>query len=104
MNDATLPAADSRYFDPVETLPRPALLALQQQRLLAMVAYAWERSAFVRHHWQAAGLRPADIRSSADFCALAPLMDKDQMRDWRDRHADPFCGLRRTRASGFCTR
>lgn len=93
MMRTALPPNDQRYFDPVETLPRPALLALQQQRLLAMLAYAFERSAFVRHHWQAAGLRPQDITSTADFCALAPLMDKDQMRDWRDRHDDPFCGL-----------
>jgi phenylacetate-CoA ligase len=93
MTHAALPPSDQRYFDPVEALPRAELMALQQQRLLAMVAYAYERSAFVRHHWQAAGLRPNDVASTADFCAHAPLMDKDQMRDWRDRHDDPFCGL-----------
>ena len=79
-------------------LPLPVvaeLMALQQRRLLAMVAYAHERSAFLRHHWQAAGLRPSEITSTADFCAHAPLMDKDQMRDWRDRHDDPL-HLRRT--------
>jgi phenylacetate-CoA ligase len=88
-----LPAHDQRYLDPVETLPRPQLMALQQQRLLRMLAYAYERSPFVRHHWNALGLRPTDIRSTAEFVAQAPLMDKDQMRDWRDRHDDPFCGL-----------
>lgn len=88
-----LPAHSQRYLDPVETLPRPQLLALQQERLLRMVAHAYERSAFVRHHWDAAGLAPADIRGAADFTRLAPLMDKDQMRAWRDRHDDPFCGL-----------
>jgi phenylacetate-CoA ligase len=94
-----LPPGEVRHFDPVETLPRPALMALQQQRLLAMVEYAYERSAFIRHHWQAAGVHPRDIKSTADFCALAPLMDKDQMRDWRDRHDDPFCGLLCTEVS-----
>jgi phenylacetate-CoA ligase len=88
-----LPPADQRYLDPVETLARPKLLALQQKRLLAMVRYAYERSAFVRHHWDAVGLRPSDIRSTVDFTRLAPLMDKDQMRAWRDKHDDPFCGL-----------
>ena len=39
------------------------------------------------------GLRPSDIRSTADFTRLAPLMDKDQMRAWREQHDDPFCGL-----------
>jgi phenylacetate-CoA ligase len=88
-----LPAGDQRYLDPVETLARPELLQLQQRRLLAMVHHAYERSAFVRHHWDAAGLRPSDIRSTADFIRLAPLMDKDQMRAWREAHDDPFCGL-----------
>lgn len=93
MNHPALPPSDQRYFDAVETLPRAELLALQQQRLLAMVDYAYERSAFVRHHWAAAGLRPNDIAGTAEFCAHAPLMDKDQMRAWRDAHDDPFCGL-----------
>ncbi|HEX4584359.1 MAG TPA: hypothetical protein VH183_05985, partial [Burkholderiaceae bacterium] len=88
-----LPPTEQRYFEPVETLARPQLLALQQQRLMQMVAYAYERSAFVRRHWDDIGLRPSDIRSTADFTGRAPLMDKDQMRVWRDRHGDPFCGL-----------
>jgi phenylacetate-CoA ligase len=88
-----LPSPDQRYLEAVETLPRAALLELQQQRLLRMIDYAYRRSAFIRHHWDAVGLRPSDIRSTADFRRLAPLMDKDQMRAWRDRHDDPFCGL-----------
>ena len=88
-----LPPSDQRCLDPVETMPRPLLLALQQERLLNMIGYAYERSAFVRHHWDAVGLRPGDVRSTADFTRLAPLMDKDQMRAWREQHDDPFCGL-----------
>jgi phenylacetate-CoA ligase len=88
-----LPAVDQRYLEAVETLPRTALLALQQERLLRMIDYAYRRSAFIRHHWDAVGLRPSDIRSTADFTQLAPLMDKDQMRAWREQHDDPFCGL-----------
>jgi len=88
-----LPPADQRYLEAVETLPRAQLLALQQQRLLRMIDYAYQRSAFIRHHWDAVGLRPSDIRSTADFTQLAPLMDKDQMRAWREQHDDPFCGL-----------
>jgi phenylacetate-coenzyme A ligase PaaK-like adenylate-forming protein len=47
MKPLMLPPVEQRYFDPVETLPRPDLLALQQQRFLAMVAYTYEHSAFV---------------------------------------------------------
>src|SRR5438552_28661 len=53
-----LPPADQRYLEAVETLPRAQLLALQQQRLLRMIDYAYQRSAFIRHHWDAVGLRP----------------------------------------------
>ncbi|HSW04923.1 phenylacetate--CoA ligase family protein [Aquabacterium sp.] len=88
-----LPSAEQRYLEPVETLARPQLLALQQERLLGMVAHAYAHSAFIRAQWQAAGLQPSDIRSTADFTAHAPLMDKDQMRAWRDSQGDPFCGL-----------
>jgi phenylacetate-CoA ligase len=88
-----LPPGSRRHLEPVEILPREALLRLQEQRLLAMIAYAYERSAFVRGRWDAAGVRPADIRCTRDFTQHAPLMDKDQMRAYRDAHDDPFCGL-----------
>lgn len=81
------------FFDAVETLPRDQLAQLQEQRLLKMLAYAYQRSALVRHNWEGAGVTPADIRSLADFKRLAPFMDKDQVRDWRDAHDDPFGGL-----------
>jgi enoyl-CoA hydratase len=48
-------------------LPRPgrdaaaarACCSCSSRRLLAMVHYAYERSAFIRHHWDAVGLRPS---------------------------------------------
>ena len=55
-----LPPNDQRYLEAVETLPRAELLQLQWRRLQAMIDYAYERSAFVRHHWDAAG--PAPVR------------------------------------------
>jgi phenylacetate-CoA ligase len=86
-------AAEPRFLDAVETLPREQLRALQQQRLLKMLPYAYERSALLRRNWQAAGVTPADIRSIDDFKRLAPFMDKDQVRAFRDEHDDPFGGL-----------
>jgi phenylacetate-CoA ligase len=88
-----LPPIEQRYLEPVETLPRAQLLALQQERLLQMVAYAYERSEFVRGKWQAAGLHPSDIRSTSDFVQTAPLVDKEALRAYRDAHGDPFCGM-----------
>ncbi|MDB5968025.1 MAG: hypothetical protein JWQ90_475 [Hydrocarboniphaga sp.] len=84
---------EPRFLDAVETLPRPQLRALQEQRLLRMLRYAYERSALLRNNWQAAGVRPDDIRSIDDFKRLAPFTDKDQIRAFRDEHDDPFGGL-----------
>lgn len=86
-------ATEPRFLDPVETLPRDRLEQLQLQRLLRMLPYVYERSPLIRHNWQAAGVTPDQIRSIADFKRLAPFMDKDQSRDWRDAHGDPFGGL-----------
>jgi phenylacetate-CoA ligase len=84
---------EPRFFDPVETLSRARLQQLQEQRLQRVIAHAYEKSPLVRHNWQAAGVSPQDIRSIADFRRLAPFMDKDQVRAWRDEHDDPFGGL-----------
>ncbi|MGB0210735.1 phenylacetate--CoA ligase family protein [Algiphilus sp.] len=84
---------ETAFFDAVEALPRDALSRLQEQRLLPMVRHVYEHSALVRHNWDAAGVHPRDIKSVADFKRLAPFMDKDQIRDWRDEHDDPFGGI-----------
>lgn len=88
------PSADEpRFLDAVETLPRAELAALQEQRLLRMLPYVYAHSKLIRQNWDAAGVHPDDIRSVADFKRLAPFMDKDQVRAYRDAHDDPFGGL-----------
>ena len=40
---------DDRYFEPeIETMPRESLAALQEERILELVPYVYERSALVR--------------------------------------------------------
>ena len=50
-----------------ETLPRAKLDALHLHRLQQLCHYAYERSAFYRRKFDAAGIRPGDIRSLEDF-------------------------------------
>ena len=51
-----------RYFQPgIETMPRAELTKLQTQRILSLVPYAYERSAFYREVWDAAGLTPGSV-------------------------------------------
>jgi phenylacetate-CoA ligase len=92
--DVAEPDVSSRYFEPrVETMPRPGLRALQEERLGEIVEYAYARSALVRDTWQRAGVTPAEVRTLDDFAARAPFLDKDAVRDFRVARRDPFGGL-----------
>lgn len=84
----------SRYLDEqVECMPRPALEALQAERLRSSLPHAFAQAGLLRQVWGAKGVHPRDIRSMADFQALAPFIDKDDIRVYRDRHDDPAGGL-----------
>jgi phenylacetate-CoA ligase len=86
--------ADRRFLDPhIETLPRPALRALQESRLLDLLPKVYERSALIRATWDVAGVHPEQIRSRDDFFARVPHIDKDMIRQHRDRFNDPTGGL-----------
>lgn len=85
--------SDKRYFEAIETASREEIERVQQERLLDQIAYVYERSPLIRQTWQAAGVSPGDIRSTADFQARAPFIDKDSLRRYRDDHDDPFGGV-----------
>src|SRR5438046_2207327 len=91
---------DTEFFDPeAESLPRDRLLALQEERVLELVPYAYERSAFYRELWDAHGVRPRDVRSLEDFRRRIPVITKDMVRAYGDRTGDPFNGLLCTEVS-----
>lgn len=64
-----------------ETMPRAKLDALHLHRLQALCHYAYERSPFYRAKFDAAGLKPGDIRSLQDFKRKVPLTDKSEFID-----------------------
>ena len=67
-------------FNPdLETLPRPRLRQLQDERLQHLVRYVYERVPFYRQQLDAAGLRPADVTSIGDLTKL-PFTRKDDLR------------------------
>ena len=85
---------DYRYFEPeIETMPRAGLAALQEERILELVPYVYERSPLVRKTWEEARVKPADISSLADFTERVPFITKDDIRRFRDEAGDPFGGL-----------
>ena len=72
-----MPAYHNEEF---ETLPRPALEALQLQRLQKAVERVYANVPFYRKGFDAAGVKPGDIRSLDDLERL-PFTTKQDMRD-----------------------
>jgi phenylacetate-CoA ligase len=86
--------ADDRYFEPeAELMSRPDIERLQEEKILELVPYAYERSALYRRTWDAAGVHPRDIKSMDDFHIRIPFIDKDMIRSFREEQGDPFGGL-----------
>ncbi|HUY60537.1 MAG TPA: phenylacetate--CoA ligase [Candidatus Dormibacteraeota bacterium] len=68
-------------FEPdAETMPRAELHALQDQRLGALAAYAYDRVPFYRRRFEELGLTPDAIRQVADLPRL-PFTRKTDLRD-----------------------
>src|SRR4051794_27527132 len=84
----------TQYFEPeVERMPRPQIEAFQEDALLDILPFAYERAGLVRETFVAAGVDPRDIRSLDDFRERVPFIDKDAIRSYRDRHDDPYGGV-----------
>ncbi len=67
-------------LEPIETAQPAALKALQLERLKWSLAHAYERVPHYRRKFDAAGVRPADLRSLADL-AKFPFTTKVDLRD-----------------------
>lgn len=84
------PPATSPYWDQeLETMDP----AIREQKVIlpklqAQLAYAYKCSAFYRKKWDAAGIRPEDIRSLKDFESV-PLVTKEEIRQDQIDHP-PF--------------
>ncbi|MEL6636249.1 MAG: phenylacetate--CoA ligase [Bacteroidota bacterium] len=68
------------YNEKIETLPREALRALQNERLVTLVQRLYRDVAFYRQQFDRAGLRPEDIRGLDDLHRL-PFTRKSDLRD-----------------------
>ncbi|MDR2693526.1 MAG: phenylacetate--CoA ligase [Chitinispirillales bacterium] len=68
-------------WDPkYETMPRGDLVKLQGERLKSVVQKVYDRVPFYRTKFDAAGVKPSDVRSIDDLRRL-PFTTKDEMRD-----------------------
>lgn len=68
------------YNEEFETLPRPALEALQLKRLKSTVARVYDQVPFYKEVLDKVGIKPEDIKSLEDLQRL-PFTYKQNMRD-----------------------
>ncbi len=68
------------FNEDFETLPRPALEALQLKRLQTVLDRVYTKVPFYRKSFDLAGVRPVDVRSLNDLQKL-PFTTKQNMRD-----------------------
>lgn len=69
------------FFNPaIETLPRPKLRALQNERLQRIVKYAYDRVPFYKKQLDAAGIYPSSIKRVEDLSGI-PFTKKTDLRD-----------------------
>jgi len=76
------------FLDPVETAPREWLDRMQEAAIIRQIHNGYENAPLIREIWDKAGVKPSDIKSMADFREKAPMFDKDDQRDFRDKHND----------------
>lgn len=84
------PSTDSPYWArELETMdPERREKEVILPKLRAQLAYAYKNSLFYRKKWDAAGIKPEDIRSLEDFESL-PLVTKEEIRQDQADHP-PF--------------
>lgn len=75
-NASSAPAA-SAALGRFERMSRADLEALQLAKIQRLVNRAWNTNAFYRRKWEAAGVRPEQIRTLADFRERIPVCTKD---------------------------
>jgi phenylacetate-CoA ligase len=80
------PPAEAEYWAPeLECADPVAREAVILAKLSAQVRYAWERSAFYRERWQAAGVSPATLKTLADLRRF-PVVQKADLRAAQAAH------------------
>lgn len=72
-------------------MPRDALREFQGERLREQVKHVYKNSDFYREFYDEAGLHPNDIDGIDDLHDI-PISSKDNLRDYRQRTGDIWCG------------
>lgn len=74
-----------------EAMPREEIHALQGEKLREQVKHVYDNSEFFWELYDEAGVHPNEITGREDISQL-PAFDKDDLREYRDRTGDHWCG------------
>ncbi len=92
-----------RELEQTQWLSREDLEAWQLQRLIALVAHAYENVPYYRHRYQALDIHPQDIKTLQDFQVL-PFLTKEEVNQHREELvAANFQGKLRPNQTGGST-
>jgi phenylacetate-CoA ligase len=81
---------NQKYWNPIlETLSRDKLRTLQLNKFKRIFEWAYKNSRFHRSLYDAAGIKPEDIRSFEDIHAV-PKVEKSMMRDIQRKEPFPY--------------
>jgi phenylacetate-CoA ligase len=69
-----------RYLERTQWRPLPELAAIQMGMLRRLLRHAHDNVPFYRQRFQAAGLKPEDVREVSDLARL-PVLGRDEARD-----------------------
>ncbi len=84
-------------------LPPERIAALQWAKLERLIAHCWREVPYYRRRWQALGLNPGDIRTSADYAQLPVLTKADVRENFDDLHASSWRGRLSYKTTGGST-
>ena len=71
---------DRTFWNPqIETMDRQRMRALQEERFLSLIRWAYKKTPFYRRKFDEAGLSPSQIRSLDDIVKI-PFTYKDDLR------------------------
>jgi phenylacetate-CoA ligase len=82
-------AGHSATLSRLERMTRAELEALQLRKIRRTVERAWHRNPFYRRKWEAAGVRPEQIRTLDDFRKRIPVCTKQDFLEDQQEHK-PF--------------
>lgn len=86
--------ADDRYWNrPTQTAPREVLDAVHLERIQHLIAWSYRNSPLYRRLYDAADIKPEDIKTWDDFHHRLPFTDKPDFLADQDRQPSGYGGL-----------